>query len=122
MKKKEKYKIIYNKTEEEVIDLLNKKAQIYVGDSNSLVDRVSKRYPDLDKKEIMFIIKTIFIVMRECIIRSCSITFNGLFKDLTFNPILLNREKKLFQFRGATKMSYALKRKYNEKYPSKPKE
>ena len=70
-----------DKTNEEVVDLLNSKYKISLKNNKDLVERVFARYPFVSKTQIAVIIHTVFSTMRELLVIGNILNFNGLFFD-----------------------------------------
>jgi hypothetical protein len=67
------------KTKQEVVDQLDQEFPITLKYNVELVDRVYARYPLIEKHQVGFIIKAVFVSFRELLILGKILNFYGLF-------------------------------------------
>ena len=75
---------------QDVVDLLNEESPINLKYNEDLVNRVSSRYPLINKSEVSLIIKAVFQSMRDLLI---------LGRVLNFNNLLFDMKLKFFDYR-----------------------
>jgi hypothetical protein len=80
MKKTKENKIYYFKNDEEFINSINK-IPINLSEHPDIIDRIYKKYPIIDKKDISIIVKVSLEVLRELLILGNIINFNKIFFD-----------------------------------------
>lgn len=73
--------VFKDRTHQQVVDLLNSENPINIKYNEDLVNRVSARYPLIDKTQVSIIIKAIFQSFRDLLILGKVLNFNNIFID-----------------------------------------
>lgn len=74
-----------NLMHEDVVNILNEERPINLKHNEDLIDRISLKYPYLNKSDISLIVKTIFQSFRELLVLGKVLNFNNLFFDTKFH-------------------------------------
>jgi len=108
---------------EKIETILEDLGEITLPKQADLIDKVHNRYPLLSQVEIVIIIKTVFEVIRELLIRGCIININKFFFDFKLHFFLHNRNgekpNKAIKVKVKTPPSWKERPSWKKRYKTK---
>lgn len=75
---KKKYPFYFDLPPDEFLEEMNRELPIKINKMRHLIDRIHEKYPLIDRNKIGIIVKTAFIVLRNCLVAGYLVEFSSL--------------------------------------------